>query len=358
MNRRLVGILVLEGAVVGGATGLLFVVTNPSVAYGLATLGAAAMLAVPFQYLCFLGDTLQTPLVAPFRSRSVCRGLTLASGLVFALVLLYPEAVIGHLYSPDWASWNFRFSWLGQRGNQLYGLTSIFGLAAALSAYGRTRPGTCARSQAKWFVIAFGVRDVYVGVAHLLYPVLRPVPHWGDGLYNLGQGLVCMAFVLLLAYGVLRTQLFDIDVRIRSVLEQGTVGAAIAGGFLLGSEILESIIPVQGNVLGVAVALGVVAALRPIQRIAERIVGTLLPGVKVTADQLEARKLEVYRAALEGALQDGRITERERDILGRLREELGIAPAEAVAEEEAVRDAAAGAVPADGPSADPACDTC
>ncbi len=42
----------------------------------------------------------------------------------------------------------------------------------------------------------------------------------------------------------------------------------------------------------------------------------------------KARKLEVYRAALEGALQDGVVTEREQQILARLRRELEISETE------------------------------
>jgi tellurite resistance protein len=41
------------------------------------------------------------------------------------------------------------------------------------------------------------------------------------------------------------------------------------------------------------------------------------------------RKLQVYEAALTEALPDGDISERERDLLERLRDSLGISPADA-----------------------------
>ena len=47
-------------------------------------------------------------------------------------------------------------------------------------------------------------------------------------------------------------------------------------------------------------------------------------GVRDTPDYLQSRKHEVYRATLEGALEDGAITTRERKILDRLREQLEI----------------------------------
>ncbi|MBI4394018.1 MAG: hypothetical protein HY556_09525 [Euryarchaeota archaeon] len=48
-----------------------------------------------------------------------------------------------------------------------------------------------------------------------------------------------------------------------------------------------------------------------------------------TAEYLTYKKLEVYRATIEGALEDGEITERERTMLMRLRDKLGIAEADA-----------------------------
>jgi len=46
------------------------------------------------------------------------------------------------------------------------------------------------------------------------------------------------------------------------------------------------------------------------------------------------RRLEVYRAALEGAFEDGHITDKERSILDHLRDSLGISQVEAVALEK------------------------
>jgi uncharacterized membrane protein YebE (DUF533 family) len=47
-------------------------------------------------------------------------------------------------------------------------------------------------------------------------------------------------------------------------------------------------------------------------------------GVKDTPDYVETRKYDVYNATLEGVLEDGAITARERKILNRLREQLEI----------------------------------
>jgi len=70
-------------------------------------------------------------------------------------------------------------------------------------------------------------------------------------------------------------------------------------------------------------------AFRPLHRLAERAAERALPGVDESADYLTERRLEVYRDAIEGALADGSISQRERAILGKLQESRGIEPAAA-----------------------------
>ncbi|MFW6078816.1 MAG: hypothetical protein ACODAE_04300, partial [Gemmatimonadota bacterium] len=340
VNRRLFALLVLEGIFSGAGFGLLFLIDHAGAAFALGTVSAAAMIALPFHYLSFLGASLKTPLVAPFVGRPAVIGLTALSLAAAGWVLIAPELFITQPYHPDWATWNFRFRDLGQRGAQLHGVGYIFGLIAALSAFRRTRPGSAARSRAKWFAIAFGARDGSIGIMQLLYPVIRPVPFWGDFLYNPVQGLVFFGYVLLLVYGVLRTQLFDIELKIKFALKHSTVAAAIAGGFFIGSEALETVVPVDSPLLSVLAAAAIVAALRPIQRLAERFTNRVMRGVEDSPRYLGARKLEVYQAALEGAIEDGVITERERTILVRLRDQLEIPTVEADRMERDVVDRA------------------
>lgn len=322
LNRRLAFLLLLEGCWIGGTA--FFLVEDPSLAFALATVAMAAMSALPFQYLAFLGVALDTPLVAPFRSRIAFWILALGSAGVATWVLLSPSTFAGELYSPSWATWNFYFRPAGQRAAQVVGAVSLFGLAAAVHAYRRARPGTAARIRARWFAIAFGLWDAYTGTTLVLYGVLRDLPFWGDFIYNPGQTTIYLIFVLLLAYGVLHTQLFDIDLKLKLALRQSTVGAFFAVAFFVGSEVLERFIPVDGVVLGLLVSGAIVLALRPIQRFAEGVSNHLMGGVLETQEYLRDRKHLVYRAALEGAVEDETVTRRERAILDRLREELGI----------------------------------
>jgi len=141
-------------------------------------------------------------------------------------------------------------------------------------------------------------------------------------------------YFLLLAYAVMRFQLFNIDLKVKFVLQQSTVGAMVIGGFIVGSEVLESFVPVSGTVLNIIVAIAILIVLRPMQRLALSITNRLMHSVQNTPEYLEVRRLEVYRAALEGVVEDGLVTDKERRILDHLRDDLSISPAEAVALEK------------------------
>jgi hypothetical protein len=112
------------------------------------------------------------------------------------------------------------------------------------------------------------------------------------------------------------------------------VGALVVGAFIVGSEILESFVPVSGTLLNVLVAVSILIVLRPIQLLALKITSGLMRNVEDTPEYLEVRRHEVYRAALEGAIQDGVITEKERSILDHLSDSLGISRDEAALMED------------------------
>jgi len=252
-------------------------------------------------------------------------------------VFANPHLFFSELYRPGWAPWNFQYEELGQRGAQLQGIVYLFGLIAAVSAYFRTRKGSVARNRAKWFAIAFGFRDIFVGITQILYPIFRPVPFWGDFIYNPGNAMAYSAYFLLLAYAVLRFQLFNIDLKVKFALQHSTVGALIIGGFIVGSEVLESLVPVSGTVLNIIVAIAILVMLRPMQLLALRMTNGLMRSVQNTPEYLGVRRLVVYRAALEEVVEDGLVTDKERRILNHLRDDLGISPGEAVALEKELK---------------------
>ena len=330
LNQKLSLILFLEGLFAAGAIGLLFFFDDPAIITAMVAVGTAAMVALPFQYLSFLAVSLHTPLVAPFRSPAARILLDLASIVAAIFVFANPHMFISELYRPGWAPWNFQYVDLGQWATQLQGIVYVFGLIAAVTFYIRAPKGSIARNTAKWFAIAFGFRDVVSGISQILYPILRPVPFWGDFVYNPGQALVYCVYFLLLAYAVLRFQLFNIDLKVKFVLQQSTVGALVIGGFIVGSEVLESFVPVSGTILNIVVAVAILIVLRPMQRLALRMTNSLMRSVQNTPEYLGVRRLVVYRAALEEVVEDGLVPDKERRSLNHLPYDLGISPGEAV----------------------------
>ena len=264
LNLHLGVLLILEGVQLGCTLGFLFFFENRELVQAFATCGTVATIALPFQYLSFLAVALKTPLVAPFQSRAAFVVLGMASVIGGTLVLTNSQMFISELYSPDFAPWNFQYEGFGIWVAQFQGATTLYGLVAAVSAYIYAKPDSAARNRAKWFAIAFGVRDAFVGIVLIMFPILRPIPFWGDFIANQVYAMVYMIYVLLLAYAVLKMQLFDIDLKVKFVIQKGTLVALVGGLFLIGSELLEALVPVQSTFLGVAVAVVILVLLRPI----------------------------------------------------------------------------------------------
>jgi hypothetical protein len=345
LNQRLATILVLDGMFVGVGSGFIFFFESRAVVSMLSVFATAALVALPFQYLAFLAHALDAPVFRHFRSGRAYAFLSVISIAGASAVLLAQSRFQTELYSPGWAPWNFRLTELGQLASQLHAIVALLALVAAISAYARTKPCTAARSRAKWFVIAFGVRDLYFLITSPLYGRIRPIQFWGDFLYNPVQSAVYLAFVLLLSYAVLHTQLLNIELRLKIALERSTVIAIVAAGFLIGSEALEQLLPVQSKIIGLVLAVSLALAATRLERLSKRMLDRVMPGVAKTEAYLGTRRIELYRAALEGAAQDGVITTREQAILSALRQKLNLTDDEADLAEREFRSIMASARP-------------
>lgn len=132
-------------------------------------------------------------------------------------------------------------------------------------------------------------------------------------------------YVPLVAYGVLRVQLFDIDLRVKRTLKRGTVAAAFVATFFVISELAGNYLSSQlGGLLGVLGTGVLVFFLDPIQRAAERLSDTAMPNTVDTPEYAIYRKLQVYDSALRAALEDGHISDRQRRVLDSMVESMGI----------------------------------
>ena len=116
--------------------------------------------------------------------------------------------------------------------------------------------GSAARAKA--FVIAFGVRDT-IWMFTFLLTALR-VSEYSDQLSEFWLVYTpilyvstVIVYVPLVAYGMLRTQLFDIDLRIKRTLKRSTVLAAFVAVFFILVAVPALVAPVNTNSAGIAI---------------------------------------------------------------------------------------------------------
>ena len=288
------------------------------------TFGDCAMLTL---YPPFLAAALQTKLTRPFagtRMRIAIAGASLAlffavfyTPLEFGATLLYFLLVV------------------------LFGFALVASINAWYVATGE------ARVRARAFAVAFGVRDVCWGFVYsagiLLiwsgaYQVVDPDP---STLPYIVYALGTLLAVPLIAYGILRSHLFDIDLRIRWTIKQSTLAAIFVALVYLFSEGADRFLSSElGNWVGLLASALVVFFLAPLQRFAERVASVAMPNTKDTPEYAKFRKWQVYESAVAEALQEGGISEKERALINHLRDSFGISPSDAEALE---RDLQAGA---------------
>lgn len=321
--RKLALLLVIEGVTLGSSSSPEFLLISPSEAYRLYrpwfdlqfiihTLGDCAMLAL---YPPFLAAALQTPMTRPFADKRVQLGLAVAAAALFVVFQVGPLEIGGTL---------------------LYlALSLVFCYALVASIHAWRVSSGAARARAHAFVSAFGIRDVCWGILYskavwdLWFGSYSVITDPTDPLY-LVYGLGTLFAVPLIAYGILRTHLFDIDLRIRWTIKQSTLAAAVVTIIYMLSEGADRFLSSElGNFVGLLAAAVVVFFLAPLQRFAERVASTAMPKTHNTPEYAAFRKLQVYEAAVAEALQGGGISQKERALLIRLRDSLGISTVDA-----------------------------
>ena len=279
-------------------------------------LGDAAMIAL---YPTFLALALNTKLTRPFTSRPVQMGLTIGA-VAFAIVVSFSESriVVTLFYLT---------------------VTSLFiyALIASIHAW-RTAKRGMDRVRAGLFALAFGARDLgwcmsYAIGAWTMWTVSDPfvvtdLRWFGKFVYALGTLLA----IPLVAYGILRAHLFDIDLKIRWTIKQSTLATIVVTLIFLASEGADRFLSAElGGIAGLLAAAAVVFFLTPLQRFAESVASAAMPNTENTPEYVAYRKMQVYEAAVAEALPDGNISDRERILLNTLRDSLGISAADAEA---------------------------
>ncbi|MEA3201829.1 MAG: hypothetical protein QOE90_3257 [Thermoplasmata archaeon] len=352
-NRRLALVLAAEGIHIGVFNGMLAFVVNGADALPMLRLGLAALAVLPFAYLAFLAG-LDSPLVKPLRARPAQLGLLalgLAAGAAVAFradLFFQPQDLV------DPASGatvtvvvpTLKFFML----EAVAYVIDLFALVASLEAYLRAPTGV-SRGRARAFAIAFGVRDA-VSAAFLVYVTLvaQHVPTLTSAADRLVHGYDFVSFIVLLyvpliAYGIVKYQLFDIDLKIKRGVRVSAIAGIFLAVFFVVAQIAQNYLQQYGVVAGGAAAGLLLFALNPLQKAAERVADKAMPQTRATPEYLAFKKLEVYRAAFEGVLEDGRVSAKERAMLIGLRGKLGISEVDASALEEDVRGMVFGGQP-------------
>lgn len=326
-NRVLAFALFAEGLAWFGGNGLIYSTTDPSTAFASQALNIYAGFMIWPSFLIF-ASTLPSPLGKPFAHRFVRAGLVAIAVFAAALYATNSHWWITGVQEMPYSRWE---SVLGPAffANFVIGpVVFLYLLAVTLDAYRRALPGP-SRKRMGHFALAFGVRD---GLFIVMFSLVT------FGIYPLASvwafPIATILFVPLLVYGILRAQLFDIDLRIKWTIRRGTVVGILAVAFVIVAEIAQTwLSDAYGYAAGGLAAGALLLAIKPLDRVGERLADAAMPHVQPTSEYLSFRKLDVYRAALEGARADGEVTPREREMLRRLRESLAITEADALAME-------------------------
>jgi eukaryotic-like serine/threonine-protein kinase len=235
--------------------------------------------------------------------------LTLLVAALLAYVAYRTGDVAGRrLFVPDTASPQLDILGLGTYG--------VLVLAAAAVSLGVLR-GALRRSDVPWHGLLVACATLPAAFS-LLETVLRA---GGITAFNT-VGLWRLAAVALLAYGIARYRMFDVEVRLRAAAPVGTfLAAAVVGVSAL--WMLAGGAFARAPFLGVAASVGVAAVCVPLARAGRVAWARAAPQVD-EPDYLYKRKLDVYRAALEEAHPGGSLEETEQAFLSDLRRRLGI----------------------------------
>lgn len=298
-----------------------------------ASFGAIASVSASYLLLLAIVDT---PLTRPFRHPWALRALAAA-----VLALLASAYVFG---TPAGHEENPMTLVNGVLGTLAIVGAGAFGIVATASAYRRTTPGTPARQRARVLLAAFVTRDAMwiLTTGGGVYFSNAGQQDLGDFFWGYGAAVVVLAYVPLLTYGILRTQLFDIDLKLKVGIRRSTVVTLALVVVLAAAKVAEFYLNKTYGFIAGGVAAGVMLVLTPrLNKLGDKVASSAMPKVSDAPAYVQFRKLEVYKAALEAAHEGGEPTPKERGTLERLRAKLGISESDAAALEADLRAPAA-----------------
>lgn len=280
--------------------------------------------------------TLQTPLVRPLKTAAARR-------FVLALHVVGPG--IGLALAALTATGRFDFeqatpaqglvalAWFLVGGFMLV-LSAVYSLLAAWSAHHRAPLQSVQRRRTGAYLAAFGTRDgaflvglVVSEVVGVFVPAGRVREFFTSDVDTVTIVVGNLAFMALLAYGMLRSRLFDLDLKVKIGIRRST---AVTLGLVLvlgAAKVAEAYLNRTFGLLAGGIAAGAVLVYAPrLNKLGDKVANTAMPSVQPTPAYIQYKKLEVYKAAVESAIETGGVTDKERASLGRLGAKLGLSP--------------------------------
>ena len=176
------------------------------------------------------------------------------------------------------------------------------------------------RAKAKLFAIAFGIRDITWAVAFLTLALeFDTYQSYFLLLYAVSMAL----YVPLVTYGVLRQQMLDIDLHLKTTIKGSTLAAIFLALYFLISEGISTFFTEWlGSFLGIAVAALLIFLLAPLHRWAEWVSSAMVPNKLENEDYKTYRKFQMYSSGIEEAMAIGEVTQSQFALLDILRESL------------------------------------
>jgi hypothetical protein len=185
----------------------------------------------------------------------------------------------------------------------------------------RKAENVAVRRQALYFTLAFFFPLIGFAISILLV------------MYNVFLGvqlaIVALTFTgALIAYGILKHELFDIHLIVKKTFIYSLVGLSLIGLFRLielGISWTVSATFFGGDIMARLIAAAIVASIFfPFRGQAVKLGDWLFPRLVETVRFDIDKEVEIYRRQLVHALEDGVISEKEEEGLRRLRKDLGL----------------------------------
>ncbi|MBI4394017.1 MAG: hypothetical protein HY556_09520 [Euryarchaeota archaeon] len=279
-NPLLALMLFTDGAAITAGTGIIYLLDDPAQVYGMQMVNVTCGIFGLALYPLFL-STLDTAIVRPLKHRLV-RGTTLvAVAALQTYRFINPDYFVVGVQRVSYAPYDAILN--PDYTNTIFWVVAallLFGALAAFAAYRAAPRASAERARAQAFATAFVTRDVLSVTLFMAFVLTQAAAQENPftSVLNYISAFPLILFVLLVSYGIVRTHLFDVDLKIKWTIKQSTVAAAFIAVFFIASEAAQAFFAGSlGPYVGIVAAGALVFALAPLQRAADRVANAAMP---------------------------------------------------------------------------------